>query len=120
MAECLELFDTTAGLLVRIVSCANGAHARGLVAGVALGRVVKVGVRPAGAVDADVAGHRDVGAAMRLAHDRNHRNLRARIQQVATTGVKAEGSDARRKRCGWAARGASGGDRACARRGWQR
>ena len=52
-------------------------HRGRLVAGVGLGRVLKVRVGPAGAVDADVARHVDVGTAVRLAHHRHDRNLRS-------------------------------------------
>jgi len=69
MAETFELLHPALALLVRVVARPNGAHARRLVARVRLGRVLKVRVGPAGAVDADVAGHGDVRTPVRLAHD---------------------------------------------------
>lgn len=49
--------------------CADSPHAGGLVSGVGLGAVLEIGIRAAGAVDADVAGGGDVGAAVGLGHD---------------------------------------------------
>ena len=72
VAECLDLLDPAACLLVGVVPGPDGAHRRWFVAGVRLGGVFKVGVGPAGTVDADVAGEGDVRAAVRLAHDCHH------------------------------------------------
>lgn len=49
--------------------CPNRSHTSGLVASVRLSTVLEVGVRPAGAVHADVPGGGDVGAPMGLRHD---------------------------------------------------
>ena len=54
----------------------DGSHGGGLVAGVGLCRVLKVRVRSAGTVHADVARHVDVRAAVRLAHHGHHSDLR--------------------------------------------
>ena len=50
VSETLELLNTPARLLERVVPCADGAHAGGLVPRVALCAVLEVGVGPAGAV----------------------------------------------------------------------
>ena len=68
-------------LQIRIISCPDRAHARGFVARVALSAVLEVTVRPPRAVHADVAGERDVGAAVGLAHHCNHSDLQ---QFIAT------------------------------------
>ena len=68
MTECLELVNTATRLLVGIVAGADCAHGCGFVASVGLGRVLKVRVRAARAVDADVAREGDVRAAVRFAH----------------------------------------------------
>ena len=70
------------GLEVRVVPGPNGPHGRGFVSGVGLGRVLKVGVRPARAIHADVARHTDVGTAVGLAHHGNHRNLMRRKKET--------------------------------------
>lgn len=69
VAEPPQLLHAASGLHIGVVSRANGAHGGRLVACVALCGVFKVGVGSAWAVDADVAGGGDVGAAVRLGHD---------------------------------------------------
>lgn len=76
MAETLELLDAALALLVRVVARPDRTHARRLVTRVRLGRVLKVRVGPAGAVDADVARHGDVRTPVRLAHDGDDGDLR--------------------------------------------
>ena len=84
-----NLIAPVLGLQIRIVPRPNGPHGGGLVAGVGLRRVLKVGVGPPGTVDADVAGHADVRAAVRLAHHRHHGDLQkgAGKFKIRETGV---------------------------------
>ena len=68
VAELLQLLHPVLGLDVGVVPGADGPHRGRLVARVGLGGVLEVAVRPAGAVDANVACGRDVRAAVRLRH----------------------------------------------------
>ncbi len=63
------------GLQVGVVPGPDGSHGSRLVARVGLGRVLKVRVRPAWAVHADVASHVDVRAAVGFAHHSNNGDL---------------------------------------------
>ncbi len=62
-------------LKVGVVPGPDGSHGSGLVARVGLSRVLKVRVRPARAVHADVASHVDVRTAVGLAHNSNYGDL---------------------------------------------
>jgi len=56
----------------------NGSHRSWLVAGVGLGGVLEVGVRPTGTVDTNVPRHADVGTTVRLAHHSHNGDLKQR------------------------------------------
>lgn len=74
MAQAPELIHACSGLNVGVITRPDGSHAGRLVACVALRAVLKVTVWAAGAVDADVACCCNVGAPVRLGHDRHHCN----------------------------------------------
>ena len=63
------------GLKVGVVSGPDGSHRGRFVSGVGLGRVLEVRVWASRAVHADVSGHADVRASMRLAHDGDNGDL---------------------------------------------
>ena len=84
MAQLTQLVHPGASLHVGIISRPNGSHRGGLVAGVRLGAVLKVRVRPAGTVDADVAGVVDVRTSVGLAHDGHHGNSRGGANGLGT------------------------------------
>eukprot|EP01085_Mycamoeba_gemmipara_P005111 Mycagemm_TRINITY_DN10189_c0_g1::TRINITY_DN10189_c0_g1_i1::g.5111::m.5111 type:complete len:114 gc:universal TRINITY_DN10189_c0_g1_i1:679-338(-) len=77
MTEALQLINAIARLHVRIVARADRSHASRLIARVRLGGVLKIRVRTARTIYADVACHGDVRATMRLAHHGNHCNARS-------------------------------------------
>ena len=82
VAELPELLEAVPGLQVGVVAGADGAHRRGLVARVGLRGVLEVAVGAARAVHADVARHVDVGAAVRLAHERDDRDAGRRAHRL--------------------------------------
>lgn len=74
VAQAPKLIHACSGLNIGVVARPDGSHAGRLVACVALRAVLKVTVRAARAVDADVACCGNVGTPVRLGHDSHHCN----------------------------------------------
>lgn len=74
MTKLAQLIHTCPGLDIWMVAGTNGPHAGGFISCVALGGVLKVGIRPARTVDADVACGGNVRTPVGLGHDCHHRN----------------------------------------------
>ena len=74
MSQLTKLVHTRPGLHKGVVSRPDGAHAGRLIPCVALSAILKVRVRPARAVHADVASGGYMGAAVWLGHDGHHCN----------------------------------------------
>lgn len=84
VAQLLQLLDPVPRLQERMVSRSDRAHARRLVARVALCRVFEVAVRAAWTVDANVPRHANMRATMRLAHHSDYSYSTCRPNRLRT------------------------------------
>jgi hypothetical protein len=72
VAQSLQLLYPILGLKVGVVPSTDGPHASRLITCIGLSRVLKVRVRTTRTINADIPGHCDMRAPMRLAHHSHH------------------------------------------------